>query len=266
MTKGNYNKSATFLWIGERTRQLDGAHIEYLRGLRNPIGVKIGPSTSASEVLKILAKLCGSRPDEEGRVTLITRFGAEKVGAVLPSIIEAVKKSTFRPVWMCDPCHGNTFTNKDGIKTRKTATMLSEVAQTIRILSKFGVALGGLHLEQTGEHVTECLGPHLSAVGELDKNYKSLCDPRLSSFQAEWFVERVAGLVVEIRVPQVETKAFKEHPGTPTRRLVTRIIHKFLNSLIWFRSDFGSLAGYVHVATTMWQSSIGKRSFKTKEI
>ncbi|ORY10767.1 hypothetical protein BCR34DRAFT_625132 [Clohesyomyces aquaticus] len=184
MTQGNY----------DRTRHLDGAHLEYLRGLRNPVGVKLGPSTSPEEVLEILAKLCEQELGEDGRVTLITRLGAEKVGAVLPVLVEAVQASPFRPVWMCDPCHGNTFT-KDGVKTRQTSTMLSEVAQTIRILSRFGAHLGGLHLEQTSKLVTECIGLEGVDDGQFPERYSSLCDPRLSCVQARWLIERVASLL-----------------------------------------------------------------------
>jgi len=202
MTKGAYNCSATFLWIGERTRQLDGAHIEYVRGLRNPIGVKIGPSTKPIDVLNILEVLCGDNPSEPGRVTLITRIGVDKVNTVLPDILKAVQNSSFFPVWMCDPCHGNTFSHH-GVKTRCTATMLREVEQTIVILAAQGVTLGGLHLEQTGENVVECVDsvPLDTDDINLRDNYKSLCDPRMSRAQAQAFIESVAVMLFNANLP-----------------------------------------------------------------
>lgn len=204
LTKGRYNTSATFLWAGERTRQLAGAHLHYLSGLRNPIGVKIGPTTTPEQVLAILQHLCNDDdgPSTPGRVTLIPRLGADNVSTVLPPIVQAVRDSGFEPVWMCDPCHGNTVALKGGVKTRCVVTMLSEVEQVISVLARHGIGLGGLHLEQTGEEVGECVDTAgclmraggLGAVGE--KGYKSLCDPRLSGSQAREFAERVAEMLV----------------------------------------------------------------------
>ena len=206
-----YNTSATFLWVGERTRQLDGAHLEYLRGLRNPIGIKIGPSTTPVEVLTLLELLCGDNPSEPGRVTLIFRFGADKVSTVLPPILQAVKNSQFNPVWMCDPCHGNTI-SRYGVKTRSMATMLGEVKQVIAMLAAHGMHLGGLHLEQTGEEdVLECV--ETEDFGEDVKpgeNYKSLCDPRLSGAQARTFVARVAEMLVAVERPNLKAGAKKK--------------------------------------------------------
>lgn len=199
VTKGSYNTSATFLWVGERTRQLNGAHLEYLRGLRNPIGVKIGPSMTPAEMVCILRTLCNDTPDFAGRVTIITRMGAGKAATVLPPIIQAVQQSPFLPVWMCDPCHGNTFTHH-GVKTRSIDEMLSEVRETIVALADQGLQLGGLHLEQSGELVEECVATTPCADEKIDmtRNYKSLCDPRLSREQAQGFVEQTSKIMQEV--------------------------------------------------------------------
>ncbi|KAF2806141.1 class II DAHP synthetase family protein [Mytilinidion resinicola] len=252
LTKDRSNTSATFLWVGERTRQLDGAHLEYVRGLRNPIGVKIGPSTSPADLLNTLGRLCYDREGEEGRVTIITRFGAEKVGAVLPALVEAVRASPFRPVWMCDPCHGNGFT-KSGVKTRKTTTLLSEVAQTIRILDRFGAHLGGLHLEQTGEEVTECVGPESLVSDDLGKHYTSLCDPRLSGTQAMWLVERVAEIVVESRDSRNELEQGNHGMSLSQNTLIFHQISTFFVS-------------WIQMAKSLWRISIDKCSFKSKGV
>ncbi|EFY85515.1 class II DAHP synthetase family protein [Metarhizium acridum CQMa 102] len=200
LTKGGYNTSATFLWIGDRTRQLDGAHLEYVRGLRNPIGVKIGPTTNATDVVQILESICGKdSPSEPGRVTLITRMGADQVKSKLPAILAAVKKSPYLPVWMCDPCHGNTFSHQ-GNKTRSLEVMLREVKYTIDALAAHGLHLGGLHLEQTGEQVVECVDAVPDELDHVDlrSNYKSLCDPRLSREQAQRFVDKVSDMLSDV--------------------------------------------------------------------
>lgn len=218
MTKGNYNTSATLLWIGERTRQLDGAHLEYVRGIRNPIGVKIGPTTSGTDVIRILELICGENPSEPGRVTLITRMGANQAKSKLPAILTAVKNSPFLPVWMCDPCHGNTFSHR-GRKTRSIEVMLREVEHTVDALAAHGLHLGGLHLEQTGEDVVECVDAPLGEQDNVDlrSNYKSLCDPRLSGQQARRFVEVVAEMLK--RVEKTRKKHYKTHHGQDSTAL-----------------------------------------------
>jgi 3-deoxy-7-phosphoheptulonate synthase len=205
-----YNHSAAFVWTGERTRQLDGAHLEYLRGLRNPIGVKVGPTTRPDELVKILEKLCENHQDSLGeeredhpsrRICLITRLGADNVAAVLPPLVKAVQATgALHPVWICDPCHGNTISVsvRDGsgqgtvaIKTRLVPRIIKEITETAAVLEANGAGLGGLHLEQTGEMVSECLdegfddndGEGRAKGIELEK-YKSLCDPRLNREQA----------------------------------------------------------------------------------
>lgn len=191
LTRGNLNASAHMLWIGERSRGIDGAHVEYIRGLQNPIGVKLGPNADPEEVVELLSLL---DPEERpGRVTLITRFGAKSVAFVLPLIIRAVQRTGHRPVWLCDPMHGNTFTTAMGIKTRSMQTMLEEIiACHLSHLSQ-GSRLCGLHLEQTGEEVTECV--EFEAHDERFPNYRSLCDPRLSGSQAVNLLQRYVAAV-----------------------------------------------------------------------
>ncbi|KAE8148714.1 class II DAHP synthetase family protein [Aspergillus avenaceus] len=188
VTHGHYNTSATFVWIGERTRQLNGPHIEYIRGIRNPIGIKVGPSMHPEELVDLLNTVLGTQSGKKGqagRVTLITRVGVDRVEKVLPPLIHAVQKAGHLPVWMCDPCHGNTKSTPSGIKTRCVETMAREVIQTFHVHQAHGSFMGGLHLEQTGEFVTECVDAWDNySEQDLTTNYRSLCDPRLSYIQA----------------------------------------------------------------------------------
>ncbi|GAB1310189.1 Aromatic/aminoadipate aminotransferase 1 [Madurella fahalii] len=183
--KEYYNTSAHFLWIGDRTRQLDHAHVEFFRGIANPLGVKVGPTTPASDLLALLRTLNPSR--EPGKITLITRYGADKVASLLPAHIRAVEDSEYARtvVWQCDPMHGNTQSVSGGIKTRRFSDIFSELQQTLRIHKEQGSYLGGVHLELTGDAVTECLGGS-EGLGEddLSTNYTSFCDPRLNEKQA----------------------------------------------------------------------------------
>ncbi|RKF72687.1 Phospho-2-dehydro-3-deoxyheptonate aldolase [Golovinomyces cichoracearum] len=179
-----FDTSAHFLWIGDRTRQVDGAHVEYFRGIVNPLGIKIGPSTSSPEILILLKKLNPSR--EIGKITLITRYGASKVAMLLPTHIRAVEDSEYKRcvVWQCDPMHGNTITTASGIKTRRFCDIFSELQQSIEIHKQQGSYLGGIHLELTGDKVTECTGGSDGLVDEdLSNNYTSFCDPRLNENQ-----------------------------------------------------------------------------------
>ncbi|KAK0657230.1 DAHP synthetase [Cercophora newfieldiana] len=183
--KEYYNTSAHFLWIGDRTRQIDGAHVEFFRGIANPIGVKVGPSTPTSDLLALLRTLNPSR--EEGKITLITRYGAAKVAELLPAHIRAVEDSEYARtvVWQCDPMHGNTQSVSGGIKTRAFSDIFSELQQTLRIHKEQGSYLGGVHLELTGDAVTECLGGSEGLdEDDLSTNYTSFCDPRLNEKQA----------------------------------------------------------------------------------
>ncbi|PVU90740.1 hypothetical protein BB561_004739 [Smittium simulii] len=182
-TDNYYNTSAHFLWIGDRTRQLDGAHIEYFRGIRNPIGIKVGPSMESDELIRILDIL---DPDyEDGRITLISRYGANKIHDILPGHIKAVKSTLHNVVWCCDPCHGNTQSTESGIKTRSIGDITSEIISSIQIHNMLNSKLNGVHLELTGEHVTECIGgsQDLGPV-DLTQNYQSFCDPRLNYLQS----------------------------------------------------------------------------------
>ncbi|KAF3764388.1 hypothetical protein M406DRAFT_42675 [Cryphonectria parasitica EP155] len=180
-----YDTSAHFLWIGDRTRQIDGAHVEFFRGIANPIGVKVGPSTPTSDLLELLRTLNPAR--EVGKITLITRYGAAKVKDLLPAHIRAVEDSEYARtvVWQCDPMHGNTRSTATGVKTRRFGDIFAELQETLRIHKEQGSYLGGVHLELTGDAVTECLG----GSEELDEDdlavrYTSLCDPRLNEKQA----------------------------------------------------------------------------------
>ncbi|KAG9256129.1 phospho-2-dehydro-3-deoxyheptonate aldolase [Emericellopsis atlantica] len=183
--KEYYDTSAHFIWIGDRTRQIDHAHVEFFRGIANPIGVKVGPSTPLEDILDLLRTL---NPDREpGKVTLITRYGAAKVRDLLPRHIRAVEDSEYKGcvVWQCDPMHGNTVSTPAGIKTRKFNDIYRELQETLKIHKEQGSYLGGVHLELTGDAVTECLGGS-EGLGEddLSTNYTSFCDPRLNEKQA----------------------------------------------------------------------------------
>ncbi|KAJ2782221.1 hypothetical protein GGI15_002971 [Coemansia interrupta] len=178
-----YNLSAHFIWIGDRTRQLDGAHIEYFRGVKNPVGVKVGPTMEAEELVRVLDIL--DPLFESGRVTLITRYGADKIDKFLPAHIAAVQKTEHKPVWCCDPCHGNTTTAPTGHKTRSFDAIMSEITSNMRIHQELGSRLSGIHLELTGEHVTECTGGSQElSHSDLPSNYQTFCDPRLNYEQS----------------------------------------------------------------------------------
>lgn len=180
-----FDTSAHFLWIGDRTRQIDGGHVEFFRGIANPIGVKVGPTTPVADLLQLLRTLNPSR--EPGKITLITRYGADSVRALLPSHIRAVEDSEYRRcvVWQCDPMHGNTRSTAAGVKTRRFGDIFSELRETLRIHKEEGSYLGGVHLELTGDAVTECVGGSEGLdEDDLSTNYTSFCDPRLNEKQA----------------------------------------------------------------------------------
>ncbi|KAH7048396.1 phospho-2-dehydro-3-deoxyheptonate aldolase [Macrophomina phaseolina] len=190
--KAWYNTSAHFLWVGDRTRQLTHAHVEYFRGIENPIGIKVGPSMKNDELIDLLDIV---NPDKEvGKVTLITRYGEDKVEKMLGGHIEAVRKSGHVVVWQCDPMHGNTRSTESGIKTRHFSSILSEVASALKIHQQLGSFLGGVHLELTGDAVTECLGGSEGLdEDDLSLNYTTFCDPRLNEKQALELAFLVAG-------------------------------------------------------------------------
>ncbi|KAG0167186.1 hypothetical protein DFQ28_005682 [Apophysomyces sp. BC1034] len=178
-----YNAGAHFLWIGDRTRQPDGAHIEYMRGIENPIGIKVGPSTDPENLVQLLNTL---NPEKHiGKITLITRFGAGKVEKHLPQHIEAVRKAGHIPVWVCDPMHGNTKNASGGIKTRHFVDIIQELSETFRVHKDNGSKLNGVHFELTGDRVTECVGGSMELKDtDLSTNYQTYCDPRLNYEQA----------------------------------------------------------------------------------
>ncbi|MFI4896922.1 MAG: 3-deoxy-7-phosphoheptulonate synthase class II [Phycisphaerales bacterium JB059] len=170
-------------WIGERTRALDGAHVEFFRGIRNPVGVKIGPKAEPGEVLELIETL--NPANEAGKLVLISRLGASRVGEALPPLIEAVEGAGRRVLWMSDPMHGNGITTGSGVKTRSFDAILEELERVIEVHDRAGSVLGGVHFELTGEDVTECVGG-ASGVREEDLgvNYASPCDPRLNYAQS----------------------------------------------------------------------------------
>lgn len=180
---GWFNLSTHYPWIGMRTAALDGAHVEYCRGIRNPIGVKIGPSVSDDHLLRLTDVL---NPENiPGRLTLIHRMGAGKIQEHLPRMIEALKAHGKRVLWCCDPMHGNTESTASGYKTRRFENIRSELEQAFDIHAALGSRLGGAHLELTGENVTECLGGARDLTeGDLQRAYKSTVDPRLNYEQA----------------------------------------------------------------------------------
>jgi 3-deoxy-7-phosphoheptulonate synthase len=178
-----YDVSGHFLWIGERTRQLDGAHVELLSRVRNPIGVKLGPTTTADDAIALAAKL--SPDNEPGRLTFITRMGAEKVHDLLPPLVEKVNAAGVQVAWVCDPMHGNTYEASSGYKTRRFDDVISEVQGFFDVHRSLNTWPGGVHMELTGDDVTECVGggEELDEVG-LSERYESVCDPRLNRVQS----------------------------------------------------------------------------------
>ncbi|MBT2486353.1 MULTISPECIES: class II 3-deoxy-7-phosphoheptulonate synthase [unclassified Microbacterium] len=178
-----YNTSAHFLWIGERTRDLDGAHVDYFSKIRNPIGVKLGPTTSPDTALALIDKLDPNR--EPGRLTFITRMGAGKIRDALPPLLEAVRDSGAQPLWVTDPMHGNGITTPTGYKTRRFDDVVDEVRGFFEAHRAVGTFPGGIHVELTGDDVTECLGgsEHIDEAA-LATRYESLCDPRLNHMQS----------------------------------------------------------------------------------
>ncbi|MDE0694295.1 MAG: 3-deoxy-7-phosphoheptulonate synthase class II, partial [Boseongicola sp.] len=175
--------SGHMIWVGDRTRQPDGAHVEFARGVQNPLGLKCGPSMTGEDLKSLMARL--NPENEQGRLTLIVRFGAGNVGNHLPRLIKAVKQEGAEVVWSCDPMHGNTIKSSTGYKTRPFDAVLREVKEFFQIHAAEGTIPGGVHFEMTGKDVTECTGG-VRAVSERDLSdrYHTACDPRLNASQA----------------------------------------------------------------------------------
>ena len=182
-TQEPYDVSAHFVWIGERTRKIDGAHVDFCSKIRNPIGVKLGPKTQVDEVLALIDKLDPNR--EPGRLTFITRMGAGVVREALPKLVEGVTKSGAKVLWVCDPMHGNTYEAPSGYKTRKFDDVLDEVRGFFEVHKKLGTHPGGIHIELTGDDVTECVGGgEQISHDDLSSRYETACDPRLNHTQS----------------------------------------------------------------------------------
>ncbi len=183
-TSGDYyGCSANFLWVGDRTRQVDGSHVEFLRGVRNPVGLKVGPTTPVDDLLRLIDIL---HPDDEpGRLTLISRMGADRVRTHLAPLLRAVQRQGRRVVWLCDPMHGNTISTAGGVKTRLFESILAEMRGFFDVFGEAGVRPGGVHVEMTGQPVTECVGgAHLLTEADLGRRYETFCDPRLNAEQS----------------------------------------------------------------------------------
>jgi 3-deoxy-7-phosphoheptulonate synthase len=189
-----YDCSAHMLWIGHRTHQLDGAHVEFLSGVQNPIGLKVGPDVAPDELMELCRRLDPGR--EPGRLTLVSRMGADHVGEHLPGLLRAVQRAGHPVVWACDPMHGNTFVHESGYKTRHFDAVMHEVEQFFACCGAHDVWPGGVHVELTGDNVTECLGGGDEVRGEdLESRYETRCDPRLNARQALDLAFRLADLV-----------------------------------------------------------------------
>jgi 3-deoxy-7-phosphoheptulonate synthase len=201
-----YDCSAHMLWIGHRTRQLDGAHVEFARGIGNPLGLKVGPPIAPDELLRLIDVL--NPRNEPGRLTLIARMGADKVESLLPPLIRAVEREGRKVVWSCDPMHGNTIKSANGYKTRAFDNILREVRGYFAVHQAEGSYAAGVHFEMTGQDVTECLGGAQEITeGALGDRYHTHCDPRLNANQALelafLIAESLKGERVRIAEPRV---------------------------------------------------------------
>ena len=183
-TTGEYHDtSAHFVWIGDRTRQIDGGHVEFCRGIENPIGIKCGPTSKADEIAKICEKI--NPNNEKGKITLISRYGYDKVAKFLPKLIRGIKKEGLNVIWSCDPMHGNTLVSTTGFKTRPFNNVVKEVKNVFEVHQSEGSYAGGLHIEMTGQNVTECTGGAKNISDhDLSSRYHTHCDPRLNADQA----------------------------------------------------------------------------------
>jgi 3-deoxy-7-phosphoheptulonate synthase len=198
----HYACSAHFLWVGDRTRQLDGAHVEFLRGVKNPLGLKVGPSLDPEDMLRLIDIL--DPENEPGRLTLIARMGVDKVADKLPGLVRAVKRAGKQVVWLCDPMHGNTISTAQKIKTRRFDAIVGELSAFFDIHAAEGTVAGGAHVEMTGQNVTECVGGARGlAEADLASRYETFCDPRLNAEQSLELAFLIAEQLKTRRVPRV---------------------------------------------------------------
>jgi 3-deoxy-7-phosphoheptulonate synthase len=188
------------VWIGERTRQVEGAHVDFIRHLRNPIGVKVGPSTTAADAVALAEAL--DPQHEPGRLTMISRMGAAKVRDALPPIVRAVEATGRKVAWICDPMHGNTFETANGYKTRAFSQVVDEVNGFFDVHEELGTWPGGVHMELTGDDVTECVGGVADALAEADlaNRYETACDPRLNRNQSLELAFQIAERLTDGRI------------------------------------------------------------------
>ena len=194
--KKYYNYSGHMIWVGDRTRDLNGAHIEFISGIENPIGIKIGPSIIPDELIKILKKV--NPNNEEGKVLLISRLGVDNINEILPELIKKINENGLKVIWLCDPMHGNTFKNKYGYKTRHFNTILNELEQYMKIHKSLNTRSGGIHIEFTSEDVTECLGGFQNINNDtLLQRYETACDPRLNNLQSLELIFKLTDLINE---------------------------------------------------------------------
>jgi 3-deoxy-7-phosphoheptulonate synthase len=201
-----YACSAHFLWIGDRTRQPEGAHVEFLRGVRNPLGLKVGPTTTVDDLLRLIDAL--DPANEPGRLTLISRMGADKVETLLPPLLRAVRRAGRKVVWICDPMHGNTISTAQKVKTRDFAAILREVRGFFDVHAAEGSWAGGVHVEMTGREVTECVGgAHQLTEADLADRYETFCDPRLNAEQSLELAFLVAAELKARRQPGLSVAA-----------------------------------------------------------
>ena len=186
---GHYDLTTHLPWIGERTRALGGAHVEFFRGIQNSVGVKVGPKAAPEEIVELVKTL--DPEQQRGKIVLITRMGADAVESALPKLVEAIASSGRRVLWTCDPMHGNALTLPNGVKTRNFDAILRELEASFELHARLGTRLGGVHFELTGEDVTECIGGGIDA-SDLDRRYETMCDPRLNYRQALEMAFRLA--------------------------------------------------------------------------
>jgi 3-deoxy-7-phosphoheptulonate synthase len=193
-----YNVAAHMVWIGDRTRQLDGAHVEYMKGIKNPIGIKAGPTMDPDDLVRLAQAV--NPENEAGRLNIIVRMGANKVGEHMPALIRAVEKEGLNVVWSCDPMHGNTIKSSNNYKTRPVDDILTEMKQFFQVHKAEGTHAGGVHLEMTGKNVTECIGGSFTVTEEdLSSRYHTHCDPRLNADQSLELAFLIADSLKEAR-------------------------------------------------------------------